>query len=307
MSTLVIDIGGTKVAAAWWDRGKLGDVDVRPMVRDRHSLDRLLAELARQFPGATRVGVGVAGTTDGRTMQAVNTEVLGFWDGCALADWFAQAGLPRPLLLNDAQAAAWGEYRAFPPSAQGRWPADLLFMTLSTGVGGGLVLGGRLQQGHTFLAGHLGHIRSPWSPMDGDVQCSCGQVNCVETVASGTALARQGRHILGRECSAQDVLDEAARGDRDLRELLRHAARVVAQTIADTRAITGIGVVRLGGGLGLAPAMHEAVRQALGQLPPRFAPQLEPARLGAQAGLVGIGHWIDEQEALAIRSDASCH
>jgi N-acylmannosamine kinase len=172
-------------------------------------------------------------------------------------------------------------------------------VTLSTGVGGGLVLGGRLQQGASHMAGHLGHIRSAWPPFGGDVLCSCGQVNCVETIASGTALARQGRLILGRECDSQQVLQGAIAGHAGLQRLVELAARVVAQAIADTRAITGVDVVRLGGGLGLAPSLYAAVSQALEALPPRFIPALEPAHLGPHAGLVGIGHWMEAHENVA--------
>lgn len=314
VSLLVVDIGGTKVSSAWWRRGQLSQVRTRPMARDETSFVALLQDLHREYPDARQLGVAVTGRAVAGVVRAVNAAMIGFWNGYPLAARVAGVGLPAPLLLNDAQAAAWGEFRAEGAPVDPRPPdegrarggrdedpdsaGDLLFITLSTGVGGGLVLGGRLQSGAGGLAGHIGHVGSALRAVDGDQACSCGRRNCLETVASGTALARQGRHVLGRECTAQEVLARAQAGDVALQQVVDVAAAAVAQALADARALTGVARVRLGGGLGLAPVMVDAVERALRELPPLFVPALEPARLGADAGLIGVGWWVEAHGAV---------
>ena len=317
MSLLVVDIGGTKVSSAWWERGQLSQVRTRPMARDEAGFVALLQDLHREYPYAQQLGVAVTGRAVAGVVRAVNAAMIGFWNGYPLAARMAGVGLPAPLLLNDAQAAAWGEFRADVdvadgrPSSEGRGGVardedpdagrDLLFVTLSTGVGGGLVLGGRLQSGAAGLAGHIGHVGSALRAVDGDQACSCGRRNCLETVASGTALSRQGRHVLGRECTAQEVLARAQSGDVAMQQVVDVAAAAVAQALADARALTGVARVRLGGGLGLAPVMFEAIERALRELPPLFVPVLEPARLGAHAGLIGVGWWAEAQGVDGVR------
>jgi N-acylmannosamine kinase len=318
VSLLVVDIGGTKVSSAWWRRGQLSQVRTRPMARDEAGFVTLLQDLHRDYPHARQLGVAVTGRAVAGVVRAVNAAMIGFWNGYPLAARMAGVGLPPPLLLNDAQAAAWGEFRADadaddgrPSGEEGRGAGagdealegrrDLLFVTLSTGVGGGLVLGGRLQSGAAGLAGHIGHVGTALRAVDGDQACSCGRRNCLETVASGTALARQGRHVLGRECTAQEVLALAQSGDAALQQVVAVAAAAVAQALADARALTGVARVRLGGGLGLAPMMFDAIERALRELPPLFVPVLEPARLGAHAGLIGVGWWAEAHGVDVVR------
>lgn len=318
MSLLVVDIGGTKVSSAWWRRGQLSQVRTRPMARDEAGFVTLLQDLHRDYPHARQLGVAVTGRAVAGVVRAVNAAMIGFWNGYPLAARMAGVGLPAPLLLNDAQAAAWGEFRADvdadvgrPSGEEGRGAGagdeapeggrDLLFVTLSTGVGGGLVLGGRLQSGAAGLAGHIGHVGTALRAVDGDQACSCGRRNCLETVASGTALARQGRHVLGRECTAQEVLARAQSGDAALQQVVAVAAAAAAQALADARALTGVARVRLGGGLGLAPMMFDAIERALRELPPLFVPVLEPARLGAHAGLIGVGWWAEAHGVDGVR------
>lgn len=318
MSLLVVDIGGTKVSSAWWRHGHLSQVRTRPMARDEAGFVALLQDLHRDYPHARQLGVAVTGRAVAGVVRAVNAAMIGFWNGYPLAARMAGVGLPAPLLLNDAQAAAWGEFRADvdadvgrPSGQEGRGAGggdealeggrDLLFVTLSTGVGGGLVLGGRLQSGAAGLAGHIGHVGTALRAVDGDQACSCGRRNCLETVASGTALARQGRHVLGRECTAQEVLARAQSGDAALQQVVAVAAAAVAQALADARALTGVARVRLGGGLGLAPMMFDAIERALRELPPLFVPVLEPARLGVLAGLIGVGWWAEAHGVDGVR------
>ena len=286
---LVLDIGGTKVAAARWVGGRLKDRRQWPSTWDETGRNIHLALMAGAYPGMSRVAAAVTGLTDGRFWTAVNPQLISFWDGYALADALTQAWQCPAILLNDAQAAAWGEF-----VASDRQPDNLLFMTLSTGVGGGLVLDGLLRSGIRGLAGHIGHVASGLAPLDGDTQCGCGRLNCLEALASGTALARQASHLLGRRLDAESVFAGWRAGDPVCSRLLERAAQALAQALGDAHALLALDEVRLGGSVGLAPGMIEAIRQAQQTLPARFRVPVSPARLGADAGLIGVGHWASD-------------
>lgn len=286
---LVLDIGGTKVAAARWIGGRLQDRRQWPMPPTPEAWSQTLALMAGAYPGMSRVAAAVTGLTDGRFWTAVNPQLISFWDGYALADALTQAWQCPAILLNDAQAAAWGEF-----VASDRQPDNLLFMTLSTGVGGGLVLDGELRSGVRGLAGHIGHVSSELAPLDGDTRCGCGRLNCLEALASGTALARQASHLLGRRLDAESVFAGWHAGDPVCCRLLERAAQAVAQALADAHALLDLDEVRLGGGVGLAPGMIKVIRKAQQALPARFRVAVSPACLGADAGLIGVGHWASE-------------
>lgn len=107
----------------------------------------------------------------------------------------AIAGLPT-LAVNDAQAAAWAEYHALPDDIR-----DMVFITVSTGVGGGVVCDGKLLTGKGGLAGHLGHtLADPHGPV-----CGCGRVGCVEAIASGRGWPRR-RGTIWRDATPKPYL-----------------------------------------------------------------------------------------------------
>jgi N-acylmannosamine kinase len=158
-----------------------------------------------------------------------------------------------------------------------------------------VVLDGRLRSGVTGLAGHLGHIGG-WSggPTEGRLACSCGRSGCLERRASGTAMeeamAAQG---LGR-FSARHWMAPAQLDLPAVRAWLDDAARSLANAIADAHAVLDLQSVLLGGGLGLHPHFLASVQAAVAGLPARFQVPVEPARLGADAGLQGMAYWLQE-------------
>jgi N-acylmannosamine kinase len=290
---VVLDIGGTKIAAARWADGALSDRMQLAMPQSEREWRTAIASVAQAFPEPGRLGVAVTGSTDGHTIKAINQNVISYWNGYPLGP-FLQALWGCPVaLLNDAQAAAWGEYRA---SRQP--PKNLLFVTLSTGVGGGLVLDGKLLTGHLGLAGHIGHARSSIPPLDGDTVCGCGRINCIETVASGVALARQVTRIAGASADAAAVFSGFHAGEPSCVKAVTTAALAVAHQIADTHATLGLEEVRIGGSVGLAAGMTEAITAAQQTLPLLFQVPVRRALLQADAGLIGVGYWMASMETI---------
>ncbi|HEX7247024.1 MAG TPA: ROK family protein, partial [Actinomycetota bacterium] len=200
-----IDVGGTKTAALLVDRdgGVLGrEVRVTPADDERATLATMV-EAARALgaPSAAGVGIAAAGMVDrGGTMRfAPNLS----WRDVALASFVGEAlGLPC-VAHNDANAAAWGEFR----HGAGRGSSHMLMIGVGTGIGGGIVLDGHLYRGANGFAGEIGHIVvEPAGP-----PCGCGNRGCWEQVASGTAITRTGRRAAARH--PYSSLRELAGGD----------------------------------------------------------------------------------------------
>lgn len=282
---LAIDIGGTKVASARVENGVIVERRQHLMAEDEDGFARLIDTLAAGWPAPARVSVCTTGYIDGGRVRSVNLDIIKFWDGFALAA-LLQARFDCPVtLINDGQAAAWGEYlarrTAYPP------PANLLFMTLSTGVGGGLVLDHRLRVGPHGLAAHVGHAGVRPVALDGVTLCGCGRQGCLEMIASGTSLARQATALFGEPMDSAALFARAATDDR-AEAIIAHAAQAVAEAIANFHMILDLQEVVIGGSVGLAGGMLDRIRTALTGLPLRATPTLSAARQRGDAGLAGV-------------------
>lgn len=204
-----VDAGGTKTAAVLLD-AKVGEVVERTLVETpatdaeqaTAAIVAAVAELARDRTVAA-VGVGAAGMVDGEGVVRFSPNVA--WRELPLRQRVEDAcGLPT-YVDNDANVAAWGEYRF----GAGRGSNDMLLVTVGTGIGGGIVLGGRLFRGAHGFAAEIGHvIVEPGGP-----KCGCGSEGCWEQVAAGRAIDRLGR-AAGLE-HPQSLLLELADGDPD--------------------------------------------------------------------------------------------
>lgn len=282
---LAIDIGGTKVASARVENGSVVERRQHPMAADEAGFARLIDTLAAGWPAPARVSVCTTGYVDGGRVRSVNLDIIKFWDGFALAD-LLQARFDCPVtLINDGQAAAWGEYLV--RRTAGLHPANLLFITLSTGVGGGLVLDHRLRVGPHGLAAHVGHAGVRLAPLDGATLCGCGRQGCLEMIASGTSLARQATALFGKPMNSAALFALAATDDR-AEAIIVHAARAVAEAIGSLHMIVDLQEVVIGGSVGLAEGMLERIRTALTGLPLPATPVLSAARQGGDAGLSGL-------------------
>ncbi len=303
MSVLAIDVGGTKFAAAIVDtNGRVVRAARAPTPHGPRAdaqalwdaLDRLVTSLLAGRPAAnTLVGVGM-GCGGPMTWPAGEVSPLNIpgWRGFPLRERMAQRFATLPVRLhNDAVCMAVGEHWR----GAGRNRRDMLGMVVSTGVGGGLVLDGRLVDGAAGNAGHIGHVVvDPDGP-----RCTCGGQGCLESVASGPNLVRwaveNGWHGSTRpyadELTGRDLVDDARRGHPVALAALRRAGAAIGVGIASAAQLLDLETVAIGGGLSQAgPLLFEPLEESLrrhARLSFARGVQVVPAALGQDAGLVG--------------------
>jgi glucokinase len=292
-----LDIGGTKIAGALVDaEGQLVARARRPTPagEDGETVMRAVAEVmaelraAAQWPAAIAVGIGSAGPVDAAHGTVSPVNVPG-WRDFPLVPRVAEAagGLP-VVLTGDGVAMTAAEH--WQGAARGY--DNALCMVVSTGVGGGLVLGGTLLPGPTGNAGHIGHISVD---LDGD-PCPCGSRGCVERIASGPNIARRAldsgwRPPAGTAATAAAVATSARAGHPAALASFNRAAQALAAGIAATATLVEIHVAVIGGGVANAgPLLFDPLRDHLTRYATlSFAAGIDvvPAKLGTDAGLVG--------------------
>jgi glucokinase len=294
-----VDLGGTNVRAA------LVAADGRVLARARRetraaegvdaTIGRIVGAIEEVRAGSRVAGVGIGspGPLDSRRGVVISAPNLPGWVDVPLGDLVrSRVGL-ETIVENDANVAALGESWL----GAGRGASSLLLLTLGTGIGGGIVAGGRVWRGHRGFAGEMGH--TTFDP--NGVVCGCGNRGCLEQYASATALVRRTREAIaaGRPTSliakpaitAAVVHAEALAGDALARELLAETGRILGVAIGSAANLLDPEVVVVAGGLAGAgdflfgPLREEAKRRAL----PAVAASLEivPAALGDDAGVLG--------------------
>jgi fructokinase len=282
-----IDLGGTKI------EGAVIDEDGRPVVRERvpterergyaHVLDRVAALVDRlrpQAPEAAVVGVGAPGSPSARdgTLKNSNTTCL---NGRPLrADLEARLGCT-VRLENDANCFALAEARG----GAGRGHRVVFGVILGTGVGGGIVVDGRLWAGPQHIAGEWGHQAiDPAGPA-----CWCGQRGCVEAFLSGPALAAAYRAAGGAAVEAPEVLRRAAAGEARAAAVVDRWLDRFGRALANVIDVLDPDVVVLGGGLSNVDALYDRGRAAVARYV--FNDELRTPivrhRLGDSAGVIG--------------------
>jgi len=219
--------------------------------------------------------------SDGGRVTAHNGVILKGWQSFPLGEALSQA-LARPVrVFNDARAAAWAEY-CF---GAGRGCSEFLFVTVSTGVGAGLVLNGRLHLARNGLDAELG-----------ETLASDGWM--LEAHASGTALTQlAAQHGYA---SGQALCDAADAGDASAQAHYRRGIRELALKLADLSVMLGIQRTAIGGGLGLRAGYVERLREEMARLPALNRHEIIGAQLGADAGLHGVAAlaWESSEQAL---------
>ncbi|MFE9103145.1 ROK family transcriptional regulator [Actinomadura geliboluensis] len=267
----VCDLAGTILARADGPPAETSPGKTLPRLLEEWT--SLLASSGVAEEAIRGVGLGVPDAVE---------HAAGRWDAVEIgAPISARFGVPA-YLDNEVNAAALGEHQAHPGVD------DLLFVKVSTGIGAGVIAGGRIQRGALGAAGEIGHVPVP-SPLD--APCRCGNVNCVEAIAGGTAL-------LARS-PADDLPALAAlarSGDPATVALLRDAGRRIGEVVATAVNLLNPAVVVLGGDLvgadePLIAGLRETVYQRSTALATRTL-RIEPSRLGEQAGLKGCAAMV---------------
>ncbi|QES52288.1 hypothetical protein DEJ50_08725 [Streptomyces venezuelae] len=297
--TAAIDIGGTKIAGALvHPDGTMTATTRRPTPRGvdgdgvMAAVAEIVADLARDpgWAGVRRCGIGSAGPVDSArgTVSPVNITAWRDYPVVARTEAaLAAHGRPVPtVLVGDGVAMTAAEH--WLGAARGH--ANALCMVVSTGVGGGLVLGGRLLPGPTGNAGHIGHISVDFA---GGEECACGGRGCVEAIASGTAIARWARNRgwTGPDPTAAGVATAARAGDPVALAAFDRAGRALAAAIAATATLVETDIAVIGGGVATCgDTLLGPVRAHL----PQYATlgfvsglRIVPAALGTDAGLIG--------------------
>ena len=304
-----IDIGGTKVAGGVVDaeghvlRRARRDTPHRstsPRVVEDTIVSVVAELLDEHTDDIVAVGIGAAGFVAADRATVVFAPHLS-WRNEPLRDALAQR-VPIPTFVdNDANAAVWAEHRF----GAGRGESHLVMVNLGTGIGGGIVLDGRVIRGRFGIAGEFGHMQV----VPDGIRCECGNRGCWEQYASGNALVREARVLMstgspvvsdlfdrigGRpENLTGPLVTEAARdGDPLAHELLREVGRWLGLGMADLAAALDPGTFVIGGGVSAAgdllldPAREAFRRQLTGR---GYRPEaaIVVAELGNEAGLVG--------------------
>jgi glucokinase len=303
--TCGIDVGGTKIAGGVVDEeGQvLERLRVESPASDVEAIEDAIADLVSQLRSrhdVSAVGVGAAGYVDRDRAKVLIAPNLAWRDVDLKSELEERVGVP-VVVENDANAAAWGEFRY----GAGHDVEDLLLVTVGTGVGGGMVLGGEVHRGAFGVAAEIGHLRVV---PDGH-PCGCGARGCLEQYGSGTALERETRRLaaegvagsaallqrVGGDPAAIDgptITTAAGEGDAFALARLAELGRWLGEGIASLCTVIDPAVVAIGGGVSEARAMLlDPLRAAFEEsLPGRaFRPLAEVrlATLGNTAGLVG--------------------
>ncbi|OBF00891.1 sugar kinase [Mycolicibacterium elephantis] len=292
MSTLAIDIGGTKIAVGLVDdEGELVHRARRPTPDGDAetvwaAVEALIGEALTAAGGRVRgVGIGCGGPIDlsAGTVSPIN---IIEWKRFPIVDRVASVVDAPVRLHGDGLCMALGERWV----GAGRGARFMLGMVVSTGVGGGLVLDGAPYGGRTGNAGHVGHV-----VVDSDgAPCSCGGRGCVETIAAGPRMAQWARAQgwdAPVDADAKELADAANAGDAVALRAYRRGATAVAAMIASVAAVCDLDLVVIGGGVAKSGALlFDPVREALASyagLEFLHGLRVLPAALGSEAGLIG--------------------
>lgn len=303
---VAIDLGGTSTRAAFFAHAEppAQALHKLPTPSERGPdavLDRIAQAVEAVLPPETRpdrIGIGAPGPLDPFRGVVIATPNLVGMLNTPLRDRIA-ARFGCPVALgNDANLAALGEHHY----GAGRGARHLLYLTIGTGIGGGVIVDGRLLLGKRGLAAELGHMQV----MPGGERCGCGQVGHLEAIASGPAMARAARQrLLSGEPSSlsqlaggpeslttNDIGRAALQGDPLARSVLEDAGRAIGQHLASLVHAFDPEVIVLGGGVSLiGPLFFEPIERALRQhvMHPAYLEglRLVPAELGDEAGLIG--------------------
>ena len=299
-----IDIGGTKIAIGVVDEnGKIlsniqfpTEVELGP----ENALKQIISyvsEMREKHQEIAGIGIGCPGPIDTTKGIVVNPPNLKTWHGYPVVQEIESAFQMPVRLLNDADAAALGEYFFTYRNTY----KHVLYLTVSTGIGGGIIINGRLYEGASSGAGEIGHsVIEPNGPL-----CSCGKRGCLEALASGTALTRIWKQRLAAAGSpieptwgGKELFVQAAAGDSLANKVIEESSEYIALGLSQTIQTLNPELLILGGGVVIGqPEFYEKIWKKLSAYlldPHKQALQMERASHGAMTGVKGAAASILE-------------
>jgi glucokinase len=284
-----VDLGGTKIAAGLVDReGAVMEHTVRSTpVASQHELLAALDEIVGSLIDDSVVGLGFgipSTLASGRVVASVNIPLEEVDLEGLMSERYGRAvGID-----NDANAAAIAEWRL----GAGRGTSDMVMLTLGTGCGGGLVLGGKPYRGSVGAAAELGHmvIEHDGRPCQGD----CTGRGHLEAYVSGLAATAAAREAFGADADAARLVEQADAGDATAKGTLAEIGSYLGSALGSLVNMFNPEVIVIGGGFGTAAGEHllepaRAVLRREALRPSRDLVRVEPSRLGPEGGLIGAG------------------
>ena len=295
-----IDLSGPVLRAAIVnDNGEIIERREAPIEADRlvAQTEQVVGELRGVHPNVETVGIAVPGLVNRTTDRVIASRDLPSTVREDLHAEFTKAMGVRVEIENDANAAAYGEYKV----GAGRGSRDMFYVTIGEGIGGAIILGGKLWTGASGFAGEFGHITIDTEGLE----CDCGNTGCLETVASAPNIVRRANERLFRDgtsslsrlainknFTADDVAHEARNGDDFSMMMIERTGKNIGTGVASVLNLLNIERVVLGGGvmdageLILNPIIQEARRRAF---QPCFeATKILAGTLGPDAASIGV-------------------
>jgi len=290
---LVADLGATH------SRVEVSDLAGRPLAEQAmdmpiadgaetvlHEVERMFEDLLvaadRDHSAVRGIGIGVPGPVEFAAGRTINPPIMPGWHGYPIRDRFIEAYGAPTLVDNDVNIMALGEHWATHPNVD-----DLLFVKIGTGIGSGLILGGRLHRGAQGAAGDIGHI--PAGPES--MPCRCGNLGCLEASAGGGALAARLEKAGYQTQNSRDVVALVQAGNREAVQAVREAGRLIGGVLASTVNLLNPSVIVIGGDMAragehLLAGIREFVYRRSTALSTGHL-QILTSRLGERAGIVG--------------------
>lgn len=315
-----MDVGGSKIGAVVTDHtGAVLDRWQEPSPARTEAFLPAIGAIVRRLRErheVTAIGLGVGGFIDRERATVLFAKNIG-WVGEPIKAWL-EAELRLPVAIeNDANAAAWGEARF----GAGTGESSLVCLTLGTGLGGGIIVDGRLLRGQRGVAAECGHLLV----MPGGIPCGCGGDGCWEMYCSGTALVREAKALAAAGSPLTEALLARAEGrpeaisggmitamaeagDPGAIELLRRIGWWLGRGMASLAALLDPGCFVIGGSVAAAGELllEPARRSFLDHLPARGhreAASIVAAALGNDAGAIGAAD-LARSSSLPMRADA---
>jgi predicted NBD/HSP70 family sugar kinase len=250
----------------------------------------LLEETGHVAGDARGIGIGVPGPVEFPSGRPFNPPIMPGWDGYSIPGWFAGAYDAPVLVDNDVNIMARGEHWM-----HWRDTEHLLLVKVGTGIGCGIVAGGRIHRGALGAAGDIGHIRATRE----NVICRCGNVGCLEAVAGGHALARRLAAEGADAADSRDVVRLVQAGHAAATRMVREAGRSLGEVLAGTVNFFNPAVIVIGGDIGEAQApLLAGAREGIFSRSLALATRdlrIVPCQLGDRAGVVGAAVMVIER------------